>query len=176
MPKIIGNLRETILKESRAILFRSGYHELSIRAIAEACGVAVGTIYNYYDNKDTIVAHVMMEDWSQILREMEERCSAAASMEDGCCEIFSALRRFQERFRPVFLEYSGTNENLGIYGSRHLYLRGQLEKLLNSRAARFSAVDGQLITLAAESILAIAKQSEFTEDSVRLLIGRLFPV
>lgn len=173
MPKIIGNLRENILKQSREILFRSGYHELSIRAIAEACGVAVGTIYNYYENKDTIVAYVMMEDWEQILSQMEEKCRTAASVEDGCCEIFSAIRCFEARFRPVFLEYAGTNENLGIYGPRHLHLRGQLEDMLFILVSRFSVPDKALITITAEAILAIAKQQEFNEESVRLLVSKL---
>ena len=38
--------REDILKASRELIQRQGWQGLSIRAVAAACGVSVGSIYN----------------------------------------------------------------------------------------------------------------------------------
>ena len=55
--------RDRRIVEAAAALFRAqGYDGTRIEAIAEAAGVSVGTIYNYYRNKgDLLVAIVSME-------------------------------------------------------------------------------------------------------------------
>lgn len=47
--------REDILKASRELIQRQGWQGLSIRAVAAACGVSVGSIYNYFDSKADLV-------------------------------------------------------------------------------------------------------------------------
>ena len=51
MPKIIEGVRENILNTARTMLFAEGYQSISIRAVAQACGIATGTFYNYFENK-----------------------------------------------------------------------------------------------------------------------------
>lgn len=52
MPKVIENLQERILACARVLLLEQGIDGLNIRAVASACGVAVGMVYNYYGSKD----------------------------------------------------------------------------------------------------------------------------
>ena len=63
MPKLIANLRENIPAEARRLLSERGYSGLSLRELADRCGVAVGTLYNYYPSKAALIARLMLEDW-----------------------------------------------------------------------------------------------------------------
>jgi AcrR family transcriptional regulator len=52
VPKIIENIREQLLNETRAQVERQGYGRTTIRSVANACGIAVSTVYNYFPSKD----------------------------------------------------------------------------------------------------------------------------
>ena len=64
MPKIIKNLERILLEEARNQIEASGYSAVTIRSVAAACGVGVGTVYNYYASKDELLAAYMLEDWN----------------------------------------------------------------------------------------------------------------
>ena len=48
--------KEEILKTSRALIQEHGWSAVSIRSVAAACGVSVGSIYNYFDSKAELVS------------------------------------------------------------------------------------------------------------------------
>ena len=64
MPKIIDNVREELLKEAKRQVNEEGYAQTTIRSVAKGCGIAIGTVYNYFPSKDMLIATFMMEDWS----------------------------------------------------------------------------------------------------------------
>ena len=43
--------KEKILKTSRELIQEQGWSAVSIRSVAAACEVSVGSIYNYFDSK-----------------------------------------------------------------------------------------------------------------------------
>lgn len=43
--------KEEILKTSRVLIQQNGWEAVNIRAVAAACGVSVGCIYNYFGSK-----------------------------------------------------------------------------------------------------------------------------
>jgi AcrR family transcriptional regulator len=71
MPKIIDNLKEKILIEAKRQVFSCGYSETTIRSVAAECGIAAGTIYNYYPSKDYLIAAFILEDWMALLNELK---------------------------------------------------------------------------------------------------------
>ena len=48
MPKIIENLENRLIREAEKQIAESGYAAMTIRSVAKACGVGVGTVYNYF--------------------------------------------------------------------------------------------------------------------------------
>jgi hypothetical protein len=48
--------KEDILKNSRELIREKGWAAVSIRSVASACGVSVGSIYNYYDSKAELIS------------------------------------------------------------------------------------------------------------------------
>ena len=64
--------REDILKASRELIQRQGWQGLSIRAVAAACGVSVGSIYNYFDSKADLVGAAVESVWGEIFHLPED--------------------------------------------------------------------------------------------------------
>lgn len=58
--------KEKILKTSRELIQQQGWSAVSIRSVAAACGVSVGSIYNYFDSKATLVGATVESVWCEI--------------------------------------------------------------------------------------------------------------
>ena len=60
--------REDILQHSRQLIQRQGWGAVSIRTVAQACGVSVGSISNYFGSKAELVGAVVESVWQEIFR------------------------------------------------------------------------------------------------------------
>ncbi|RCW50782.1 MULTISPECIES: TetR/AcrR family transcriptional regulator [unclassified Halanaerobium] len=61
MPKIINNLRNKIYKTASQLFSERGYADVTMKIVAEETGIAVGTLYNYYANKEELFIKVIEE-------------------------------------------------------------------------------------------------------------------
>ena len=61
--------KQQILDTAFAIASESGLSGLSIREVARACNVAVGTVYNSYPTKYDLVNDVVGRFWNEALAE-----------------------------------------------------------------------------------------------------------
>ncbi|MCD4700401.1 MAG: TetR/AcrR family transcriptional regulator [Candidatus Aegiribacteria sp.] len=59
--------RRAILEAARDMFFNRGFDETTIEEIAEEAEVAVGTVYNYFDSKSTLILAITAEDTSRVL-------------------------------------------------------------------------------------------------------------
>lgn len=60
--------KEEILKTSRELIRQQGWSSVSIRSVAAACGVSVGSIYNYFDSKAALLSETVGSVWQEIFR------------------------------------------------------------------------------------------------------------
>ncbi len=65
MPKIIENLDVEILRQAQFIIGQKSLEELTMRDLARSCDVALGTIYNYYPTKETLLEALIRDYWEQ---------------------------------------------------------------------------------------------------------------
>jgi TetR/AcrR family fatty acid metabolism transcriptional regulator len=88
--------QDRILESAAAVFARKGYHQATIRDIAELADVADGTIYNYYASKrDLLLAmtqHVIADSAGQVLEAYQ-----AEDDRDFLTAILSDRFRFIER-------------------------------------------------------------------------------
>lgn len=77
--------REAILAGALRLAAAQGLDALSMRAVDAECGVAVGSVYNYFPSKAALQAAVVGEVWQSIFHE-----AGACEATDDFCE---AVRR-----------------------------------------------------------------------------------
>ncbi len=128
MPKIIEGAREKILVNAKRRLFENGYQHLSLREVAKESGIATGTIYNYFANKDYLIANIMLEDWVIATEKMEERVTAATSVKDGVFGICQAIDEFCAIYASIWQQPSVAAAATPDLEHRHQFLSGQVGK------------------------------------------------
>ena len=55
--------KEDILKTSRELIQQQGWSAINVRSVAAACGVSVGSIYNYFDSKTDLMGAAVESIW-----------------------------------------------------------------------------------------------------------------
>ena len=71
MNRIITS-KEEILSQCKEMFVEEGVVSLSIRNVALACNVSIGTIYNYFDSKSELIDAVIESIWSEIFHHQEK--------------------------------------------------------------------------------------------------------
>ena len=64
--------KEQILDAAMEIAICEGVDHVSVRKLASACGIAVGSMYNYYPDKETLIEAVAEQFWGRILSDQEK--------------------------------------------------------------------------------------------------------
>ena len=126
MPKIIENLKDRLIAEAEKQIEESGYGAVTIRSVAKACGVGVGTVYNYYPSKEALVATFMLTDWNDCVASIESCAAEAPSLEPVLKTICEKIRLFMEQYDPIFRDESAAVSYTGAMSKYHGILRSQL--------------------------------------------------
>ena len=64
--------KDEILKISRELIRQQGWSAVNIRSVASACGVSVGSIYNYFDSKSDLVSATVESVWCEIFHRPDD--------------------------------------------------------------------------------------------------------
>ena len=161
MPKIIEDVENRILRSARKRLLGGDLSSFSARGIAEDCGIAVGTIYNYYRDKESLMGAVMAQDWQAELQKAGEEVASVPTPEAGVLCLYEAIRAFSRAYESVWAAVP-TGEGFGsMYRTRHKLLLSQIEGQLSALYARFGPVpDRGRLTLLSELIVAASQHPE----------------
>lgn len=175
MPKLIENLRETILGQARRLLLENGYEALTMRDVAGRCGIAVGTLYNYFASKETLAAGVMLEDWRAELAQMEAACAAARSLPEGLAALYRGVARFSAPYRGIWAHCGFAGGQEPDFARRHRLLVRQLAGCLAPLLAQAPALPAQTDLFLAENVLICAGSSELDFTAFLAIAQRLWP-
>lgn len=93
--------REAILQTSRELIQKQGWSAVSIRRVAEACHISVGSIYNYFDGKSALMAATVESIWSDVFH-MPETLDGFQGMADCVTWLFEQMRRGEEKYPGFF--------------------------------------------------------------------------
>ncbi len=98
MPKQVID-REGLVSQAYAIASRDGISALSVRKVASACGIAVGSVYGYFPTKADLTAAVLTRFFEENLS--EELCVVRPGE-----RFTSYVRRFREALSSARAEMS----------------------------------------------------------------------
>lgn len=124
MPKIIENVREQLLEEAKKQIFEYGYANTTIRSIANACGLGVGTVYNYFKSKEMLVATFVLDEWKRYIFKMQQLPqSDAYELLKG---IYTFLKDFAHKNEKLFSDTDAVKLISNQSSERHKMLREQI--------------------------------------------------
>jgi AcrR family transcriptional regulator len=97
-------VRDHILDAAHRVIVRDGLAQASTRAIADEAGVAIGTLYNYFEARQQLVAETMLRRarlLSGPLHELPSRAGSGA-VADNLRRFAGALSDMLDRLVPLF--------------------------------------------------------------------------
>ena len=172
MPKIIHNLRERLIAQTQEILLESGYSGVTIRGVAQACGSATGTVYNYFSSKDELVASAILDDWILCREATRAELAACPSLRAGLSAVLNGLASFARRYRLAF-EQSGLSPSAPSYLQPHNMLRDQIMEQLQVLEQRFPCNPSAMAEKVMAETLLAAVSHGWQEDELLPVLEKL---
>ena len=126
MPKIIENLRGRLMAEAKKQIDESGYSAMTIRSVAKACGVGIGTVYNYFPSKEALIATHLLEDWNGCVDMIRQTAAQADDPQPVLQCIHEQLVGFSHRHQALFQDEGAASGFAGSFSQYHGLLRSQL--------------------------------------------------
>src|SRR5215471_8705337 len=100
--------RQRIIEAALDLFGRDGWESTTTRQIAAAAEIATGTLFNYFESKEAIVASLMLEALRTAQHEFRKRRSLGDSLEEELFSlIWTGFRRLR-RFRKILPEAAET--------------------------------------------------------------------
>lgn len=142
---------------AKQLLLEQGYEKTSVSAIVRAAGVAQGTFYLYFKNKEQLLPHLRAEVLAEYLRVFEHALSAKGPADErlskGIAAVYRAVRRHRQLV-AVFRQAQSGEETERIWLEGRETLAGPLACLLEEgRAAGVLELDEP--RMAAHLVLAL---------------------
>ena len=113
--------KESIMQVCRRIAAQEGLSALSMRTVARECGVALGTLYNYYADKDALLIATVESIWQEIFH-TDAGGLAERPFPERVASLFDCIRRCTQRY-PGFL----SAHSMVIAGARREEARCAME-------------------------------------------------
>ena len=168
-PRRSGDKRERILEAAVKVFARSGFHATRVSEVAKAAGVADGTIYLYFDSKESLLVSLFEDRVEKLLAFMREelpkkpdapaRLRAVIDMQLGLLEgerdlaevitviLRQSTRLMKEFAAPRFTEYLDAIARIVAEGQAAGAFRSDVSPHIAARAV-FGALDGITLTWA----------------------------
>ncbi len=168
MPKIIQNVREQLLAEAKRQIAEFGYEKTTVRSVASACGLGVGTVYNYFSSKDTLIASFLLVDWQNTL----------ANMKTGVCSdlrltlqaVYNELKAFIKLHEVLFLDKDASKSYSVAFPERHSLLRSQIAEIIKPTCEIANVPDKEFLAqFVSESILVWTIAGKDFEDIFQIV-------
>jgi AcrR family transcriptional regulator len=119
MPKLIPNVRERLASDLEELL-RKEPGNASIRALARRSGIAVGTIYNYFPDKEALVNAAFEKQWLDIVQRAEKAILSAPTRRRALINSVDSIYRDVEQMHQVARRRRDALGRMGVATSRSL--------------------------------------------------------
>ena len=164
--------KEAIMQVCRRIVTEKGLTALNMRLVADECHIALGTLYNYYADKDELVLDTVESIWKDIFH-ADQQCVTDISFSDYVADLYARIRKGAQEY-PNFL----TGHSISIASAK----RGEAKSAMEHTFAHMKT--GMLEVLGADqsvqgntftSSFSQEKFVDFVLDSLLVLLVKRQP-
>lgn len=164
-----GDKRERILRAATRVFARKGFYATRVSEIAKAAGVADGTIYLYFKNKDDVLISIFADRITKLIAFLRDEIAKAQGIEEkvrvvvelqlGLLEehrdlaevvtvnLRQSSRLLKQYAAPLFSEYLDLIAGVIAEGQREGVLRTDVSPRVVARGL-WGALDGLALTWA----------------------------
>ncbi|MBA5687058.1 TetR/AcrR family transcriptional regulator [Rugamonas apoptosis] len=104
---------EVILRAAGEEIARGGLAKLTTKRIAEAAGLSVGGLYEYFPNKESVV-HALASQW---LERVKDAVDAIHPSRTGCVDLIRYLNMVYDAVRPLYQDVPGVSVLISLLAS-----------------------------------------------------------
>jgi AcrR family transcriptional regulator len=177
--------RRRVLDAAEEVFSRKGYHETTLREVAELAGYAVGSVYSFFESKDDLFSSIIMrraDEFMEGMRALDHRKSPALLLHD-LVDAEIGYFRLHPGFARLVIGNASEAFNLpaaaeGPFAARHaetmalqaaIFERGQADGSLRGGdpAAMAVLLTGVLLAYASLDVKGVAPPLESLHDLVR---------
>lgn len=181
MPKIIKDVEKTIRNCAVELFVWLSYTNVDMKMISKKSGVAVGTLYNYYENKKQLYISILKESWQNTFDKLDGISELKISSGEKLRKFISTLYEDIEArnglgkalINPSVAELKDDREINDLKNS----LISRVENLLNcldkvERLNKCSNVDTRLAeSLLVSTLIMIEFHPNEKEDNINFLVN-----
>lgn len=156
--ELVSKRRDSIIRSAMTLFLKKGFTQTTTREIAKACGLSIGTLYNYIGSKEDIL--VLM---SKDLVLFSNQYSSVVDEKKRFCNATEKLLFFMHRY----MEFVNENDDTMLFWYQEAKnLKGEARNLL------FNS-EKEIITIF-EKVLAEGRESgEFHVDNTYLMANNI---
>lgn len=136
MPKILMDSERKLLQAARDLINQDGVDALSMKRLAQKTDMAVGTIYNYFPDKNAILIRLVVDEWHTLENTLLVSFDQLHTFEEGVRLLYDQFMGFSKKLQPIFSSFT-SHGNATYYASYSSFIE-EGAKLLKALAAHFS--------------------------------------
>jgi AcrR family transcriptional regulator len=98
--------RQSILRAAHEVFFEHGFYHATVDDVAERAEVSKGTVYLYFESKETILAHLLLEGLSELVEVLEQAYAMGDSLpaDERLWRLAGAYFRFFQQ-EPLYFRF-----------------------------------------------------------------------
>lgn len=173
--------KEAIMQVCRKMAAEQGLAAINMRAVAQECGIALGTLYNYCSGKDELLLATVESIWKDIFHGNGD-CETAFSFPEYVSYLFDCARKGAAEY-PDFLtahafalagskrgEAKSTMERYFVHMKTGMLAVLRADPLVHSEKFSPSLTEKDLVDFVLDNLLLLLmKQAESCAALVELL-------
>ncbi len=158
--------REAILEAAERVISRDGFTGVKMADIAAEAGVAAGTVYNYFKNKEAVLESIKLRGFEQIHQQMLDARA-----------IENPLERIRKQIQGIFGYVEGRGALFTIYmqhGGVHEWIQQRIHKKCGSPEQQiFDRFDELTLATLKEAVSRGQLRSDISLEDLAEMLGGL---
>lgn len=98
------NYKDKILSSAKEIALKQGITKIDIRSVAKNCGIATGTVYNYFPSKGDLLVAVIEEFWAGAFKSIEWESFNRNDFYTNLEKVYNILNEYLNKFKENWIE------------------------------------------------------------------------